>query len=514
MDLFEGKNDKFDESFYKLVQDVQQTIKAVQEDDFNTAGCKKLIENEKQDKSCEHLEEILEKMENNAVDSDMAKRVGAYVVLTRILAILSRNKVLKRGAMLRRVTKPEEVPGTELRIRLYYIACPMAMFFMAFVFQSFMLHVATRLYVRYMDKGSEERRHDGGQLFDLVGQFIAAKYRESQGMSITSRSQGAVLEGSLPIPMKLLDLTAMVPLALCFMSYLFTFVLECGGGARLGWTAIKDKATFNIGLWNKTFLVASCMAVLKGVFDVVTILPDSIGWEACQARLEDGGLKQLRGFHFIHEFWPTLWDAILGEVVGGEGGRRVRYCADMMISGHTYFAALFALSAYHSIIETSRLVLGPERQVFARILRISVGAICIITIFVEMILVAASRFHYTVDMLASLVLVVLLWDSTHIEQAAADWSEGYRWRDPYHFEPKMSPLTSVWYWLRPKCTTPTDNDPLRHLLPSQSTCINFRMAHGVPPWATPDGDEEDPGEHLEMTQGATGENQSLLPTGR
>jgi len=47
----------------------------------------------------------------------------------------------------------------------------------------------------------------------------------------------------------------------------------------------------------------------------------------------------------------------------------------------------------------------------------------------EVSLVAAARFHYTSDMLVSIVLVVLLFDSIHIGQLAADWSEGFSWQD-------------------------------------------------------------------------------------
>merc|ERR1719210_1070116 len=84
----------------------------------------------------------------------------------------------------------------------------------------------------------------------------------------------------------------------------------------------------------------------------MTVLPDSIGWEGCKERLGETGLAQMRNIglmqFFSGEFLAECWVALVFQVASLTG-RQVRYCADMMISGHTYFATIFSLSAWHQV---------------------------------------------------------------------------------------------------------------------------------------------------------------------
>lgn len=96
--------------------------------------------------------------------------------------------------------------------------------------------------------------------------------------------------------------------------------------------------------------------------------------------------------------------------------RRVAPATRLHPEGHTYFAALFSLSAY------KQFFLSGVGKFWSRV----VGFICVCCMVTEVSLVAAARFHYTVDMLVAVVLVGLLFDSTYVEQIAADWSEGFR----------------------------------------------------------------------------------------
>jgi len=164
----------------------------------------------------------------------------------------------------------------------------------------------------------------------------------------------------------------------------------------------------------------------------------------------------------------------------------MRYCADMMVSGHTYFAALFSLAAY-------KLTAAVD---FHQIVQRSVGVVCIICLVVEMILVAAARFHYTVDMLVSVLLVCLLWDSLFLEQIASDLSEGFHWRDPdwlgseyrHPFLPTRLRLS--------KLSAGHEVPPQPRVLPSNAkNLVNMRMLSGRPPWdlggvSTPDNPVE------------------------
>merc|ERR1719210_3286528 len=251
------------------------------------------------------------------------------------------------------------------------------------------------------------------------------------------------------------------------------------------------RGNFNIGLWNKTFIVGSIMAILKGIFDVVTILPDSTGWKSCKERLGKEGIASFREMSFVADFDGAFLKLLTLEILGGQGGRRVRYCADMMISGHTYFAALFSLSAYKQIYYS-----GSGKMV-ARL----VGFTCLCCISTELILVAAARFHYTVDMLAALVLVVLLFDSTYVEQLAADWSEGFRWRDKETFQMHLSPVFNLYMRIRYQPTSvlrsgvqsKPETDALiqkqsgeheQPIVPSRPVgLLNPRVTSGSPPWS-------------------------------
>lgn len=385
-------------------------------------------------------EKMSNKMDN--LDANQKDELKNILALVDVLDMLYENPLLRNGVAYKHIIDLSQ--STDLKDRktprlrqCWYIVRPMFLFFFSFAFQSLMLHITTHFYIVYMiqEEGDNERIENGGQLLDLVGNFVA------RWLGTGAEGQGAVLEGSVAIPLKLLDASGGVPLLLCGGCYVLAFFYE----------------GFNIGLWNKSFMVASILAIMKGIFDVITILPDSIGWESCKDRLGEAGLRTMRENHFIHNFWPTLFKAIWQEVLPPDG-KRIRYCADMMISGHTYFAALFSLSAYKLV---DSFPTGWRWKYWIRIL---VGLLCIISMVAELGLVAAARFHYTVDMLAAIVLVVLLFDSAHLEQVAANWSEGFYWGG----------------------TTDDELQQGKGVLPSQSSLVNYRVVAGHSPWTGTD----------------------------
>jgi len=223
------------------------------------------------------------------------------------------------------------------------------------------------------------------------------------------------------------------------------------------------------------------MAVVKGVFDVVTILPDSSGWHTCKERLGNDGFQRVRHLDLFGSWFQSLGKLLQLEIFGGEGHQRIRYCADMLVSGHAYFAVLFSLSAYRQVC-----LAGGWAGL--------VGAVCLCCVCVNVTIVALARFHYTVDLLAAILLVFLLFDSACVDQLAVDWSEGFSWREP-GFEPKSSPLLRR--ALRaPPATAPADAAaaeleaaPLLNghggaVLPSRPPgLVNLRVAHGCAPWS-------------------------------
>jgi len=183
-------------------------------------------------------------------------------------------------------------------------------------------------------------------------------------------------------------------------------------------------------LLNKTMLVASCMAILKGTWDAMTVLPDSIGWESCKERLGEDGLAEMRNMSFIlGSFLTEVWGALFFEIASLTG-ERYRYCADMMVSGHTYFATIFSLSAWHQVAFLLDVYWQDRHAWFKRTIKVTTSVVCAVCLAAEITLVALARFHYTVDMVASVVLVMLLWDSTYIEWWAREWSTCFEYWEP------------------------------------------------------------------------------------
>jgi len=82
---------------------------------------------------------------------------------------------------------------------------------------------------------------------------------------------------------------------------------------------------------------------------VATIVPDGSGWDICQKRLGDETVAFLRDEipnPFVKGYGATAWAHLKNELTGPHHdvlGSGMRYCADMVYSGHTYFTCLYAL---------------------------------------------------------------------------------------------------------------------------------------------------------------------------
>lgn len=85
---------------------------------------------------------------------------------------------IRANAAARRTMPESEVArySTSYWVRAYYVAFPCMLFFSAFCVQSFLLHVATNLYVVYMTE--EEREYQGPlrtyRLFHIIGNAVGA----------------------------------------------------------------------------------------------------------------------------------------------------------------------------------------------------------------------------------------------------------------------------------------------------------------------------------------------------
>lgn len=294
-------------------------------------------------------------------------------------------------------------PTSNLQKSLYWIY-PLFIFFICFSIQSFCLHIATKEYIDYMNNIKElfnqtkidtniEKQITKGQLYDVFG-YLIGKYTNGSNFNI---------------PIIILDLLGVFPLVV-FSSLIVIMVYF-------------DYDV--IGIYNKTFIIASIMAVSKGVIDMITIIPDSNGWNTCKKRLGDQPIHYLNSIDFSNHFFISLFNMVRFEIFG-LNHHRIRYCADMLISGHTYFVVLFSIASYKIVSSVIN-----KNSYHIILMKIAV----MVFIIVEMIGISLERFHYTIDIAIAIMLVILLWDSNTIELIAYNWSQGYSWRTKLWIKP-------------------------------------------------------------------------------
>lgn len=187
------------------------------------------------------------------------------------------------------------------------------MFFAGFGFylQSVGLHYATYSYVhRMMNLTADERKSPTyATLRDPVEDFMGNAEKIDLGM--------------------IDSVAALFPMLFCIVAIIFR----------------KQ----SLQIWTKVMICAGFLFMFKGLIGAVTTVPDSNGWETCKGRLKQPGMDWMTQTHSFPEFftldfqWVPVHHAPL------------RYCSDMMYSGHTFVVTLFALGSY----ELLRIMEGP-----------------------------------------------------------------------------------------------------------------------------------------------------------
>lgn len=187
--------------------------------------------------------------------------------------------------------------------------------------------------------------------------------------------------------------------------------------------------------FTKVILCNSMLAIGKGVFGMITIVPDSIGWASCKERLGEENLAYFRNeVPDPHtDAWGGLSPAIAllkMEACGPKCdrlGSGVRFCADMMYSGHTYFTCLYALALIELVRWHTR-----KRGWTVFWQNVAIGLVMFLAVaeqLVEAYLVIKNRFHYTMDIVMAMLLTFLWFTNGSISIAAKTWSH---WREPPH----------------------------------------------------------------------------------
>lgn len=174
---------------------------------------------------------------------------------------------------------------------------------------------------------------------------------------------------------------------------------------------VLDILVDNLRTWTKVLLCNALLALVKGFLGVVTTIPDSAGWAACKARIGAEGLAWM-------EQERTIWELLWAEIVGIDGGNHLRWCADMMYSGHTYLTTLYALGLY----EVVRIV---TREWDARNRRTAVIFVAVLGIseqVLEITIVLRNHFHYSMDVSVAIMFTFLFYTNGGIAVTTKWWS--------------------------------------------------------------------------------------------
>lgn len=186
----------------------------------------------------------------------------------------------------------------------------------------------------------------------------------------------------------------------------------------------KPDATTVLIVWTKVCVSAALLFSLKGMLAAVTIVPDSSGWATCRdERLGPEGLAYMRQKHgfwelFTLDFWWVPKHKYM-----------LRFCSDMMYSGHTFTVTLFGLGIYELIrIKSVHRRTGAGWKM-ALLTIVALGTL--VEQAFEIYAVESTRFHYTMDVLMALVVTFLVYTNGPIAICAKQWAhKGFQFSDP------------------------------------------------------------------------------------
>mmetsp|Transcript_19756 Transcript_19756/g.35118 ORF Transcript_19756/g.35118 Transcript_19756/m.35118 type:complete len:496 (-) Transcript_19756:67-1554(-) len=292
-----------------------------------------------------------------------------------------------------------------LWLKLVKWALPAFLFMFSTFICMWQLHIATYYYITEMDRNE-------------AAYILNPDYKDkgvlSSGLKPTDISYGSLedpLEASLG--WKAVNITVLDAVAAFFPFAWGIFVL---------WKQ-------DLQCWTKILLCNSLLALGKGTFGSVTVVPDSIGWSQCKARLGPDALHFFR--HEVpspaeHGVMSTFMTLLSAETFGPDHNRLgsgMRYCGDMIYSGHTYFTCLYILGFLELLRSfLKKRLQHPETKRKAEYILWTVYAICITEQCIEIALVLQNRFHYTLDVVMAVIMTLLTFTSSPICIAAKRWA--------------------------------------------------------------------------------------------
>eukprot|EP00434_Breviolum_minutum_P009060 symbB.v1.2.007976.t1/scaffold465.1/size200768/12 len=94
----------------------------------------------------------------------------------------------------------------------------------------------------------------------------------------------------------------------------------------------------------------------------------------------------------------------------------VRYCADMLLSGHTFVLVLYML-AFADLMRRITIMMSPVPRAVCRIL---IGLFCMACVGADLFLIVRNQFHYTVDVVMAIIMTVLVYTNVGMT-AVVQW---------------------------------------------------------------------------------------------
>lgn len=347
---------------------------------------------------------------------------------------LDRDPEIRAAVAKTRRIRLKDVEGLKVMTPLYwkllYILLPPFLGAFSLALQNVCLHINTAHYIQYMravdqamnsTRSAENEPHgvpEGvkklwqrntdrvaeGRLWDALDDSIDIRFpNTNRFLKISFTDAIAALPGGM----------------FCFAGFPMQLMLRNG--------------EMHIGIWTKTFLVYFVMNVGKGLFDMATMVPDSAGWDACQKRLKSTGIAAIESGKIggsitsISDLIAAFVVEVLGYGAGGTTREHVRFCSDMLSSGHTCLAVVFALG-FFKMLQNYLNYMGAAKHC-QWILLDAMKLILTFCVLVDVSVIGVTRFHYTVDVALAVILAVLWFDSIHLETIVSIWTRGYHWHN-------------------------------------------------------------------------------------
>jgi len=129
-------------------------------------------------------------------------------------------------------------------------------------------------------------------------------------------------------------------------------------------------------------------------------------------QFENGILASLKDLMYLE---------IFGAIKADGTSRHLRFCADMVYSGHTYFATLFSLGVY-DMLRKSTIESGRSGRKGIWLLGM-VSVLLTGVVLADVILMLMNRFHYTIDVFLAILIVYLYYTNAPLARAVDWWSD-------------------------------------------------------------------------------------------